>query len=155
MILEAVTMEWKIKKFDQLTVSELYNILKAREEIFIIEQTCIYEDMDGKDRQAYHLFLEDKGEVVSYLRILPKGGRYEEVSLSRVITRAKYRKKGYGKELVKNAIDFVERELKEGEIRISAQTYLEEFYGSFGFKRVSENYLEDDQDHCEMYYSRQ
>jgi len=145
-------MEWKIKKLNELTAVEMHDILKARQEVFIVEQECIYEDIDAYDKLAYHLFLEDNGEVISYLRILPKGVRFPEVSFGRVITRVKYRKKGYGGILVQKAIDFVKEDLGECEIRISAQTYLEQFYEEAGFTRVSDNYMEDNQEHCEMLY---
>jgi len=145
-------MEWKIKTFDQLTTLELYDILKAREEIFIVEQDCPYHDIDSNDHDAIHLFLEDKSHVVCYLRILGRGVRYHEVSIGRVITRPAYRRRGYGDELVQRAIHYVEDVMGERLIRISAQTYLEEFYGGLGFMRVSEVYLEDGIDHFEMLY---
>ena len=147
-------MEWKVKRFNELTAAELFDILKARQDIFIVEQACIYEDIDPNDKLAHHLFLEDKGEVISYLRILPKGVRFSEISLGRVVTRKGYRKNGYGGILVQKAIDFVEEVLGEHEIRISAQTYLENFYEVIGFTRVSGNYLEDGQEHCEMLYQK-
>ena len=146
-------MEWKIKKFEDLTVFELYEILKAREEIFIVEQNCIYHDLDSNDQSSTHLFLENEGQVVCYLRILPRGVKYEEASVGRVITNASYRRKGYGEILVQKAIDFVEEVWGEREIRISAQAHLRGFYGGLGFKVVSDVYLEDGIDHYEMLYT--
>ena len=145
-------MEWKIKKFEELTVFELYEILKAREEVFIVEQNCIYHDIDSNDQDSYHLFLEDEGQIISYLRILPRGVKYDEVSIGRVLTKISHRRKGYGEVLVQKAIDFVEEALGEKEIRISAQSYLRGFYGDLGFKVVSDVYLEDGIDHYEMLY---
>ena len=145
-------MEWKTKKFEDVTVFELYEILKAREEIFIVEQNCIYHDLDSNDQCSTHLFLENEGQVVCYLRILPRGVKYDEVSIGRVLTKASYRRKGYGEILVQKAIDYVEDVLGESAIRISAQAYLREFYGRLGFKVVSDVYLEDGIDHYEMLY---
>jgi ElaA protein len=147
-------MEWKIKTFNQLTTHELYDILKAREEIFIIEQECIYHDMDSNDLDAVHVFAMEGNQVICYLRILGKGVRFDEVSLGRVITRPAYRRKGYGEQLMQRAIDYITEVMGEEKIRISAQTYLEIFYGNVGFKKVSDVYLEDGQDHCEMFYEK-
>ncbi|MCL2864675.1 MAG: GNAT family N-acetyltransferase [Lachnospiraceae bacterium] len=146
-------MEWKLKTFEELTNKELYEILKAREEIFIIEQTCIYPDIDSKDFTAYHLFSEENGILTSYLRILPKGIRFKEISFGRVITKENYRRKGLGLELMKKALHFTNTVLKEQSVRISAQAYLLDFYGSLGFKPVSELYLEDGIDHYEMLFT--
>jgi len=145
-------MEWKLKTFDQLTTLELYDILQAREEIFIVEQDCPYHDIDSKDLDAIHLFLEDNGHVICYLRILDKGVKYDEVSIGRVITRPAYRRRGFGDELIQRAINYVENVMGERRIRISAQTYLEDFYGGLGFIIVSGVYLEDGIDHFEMLY---
>jgi ElaA protein len=147
-----VIMNWKIKKFNDLTITELYDILKAREEIFVVEQDCPYHDIDSKDQDAVHIFLEEKGQVICYLRILDKGVRFDEVSISRVITRAAYRRKGYGDKLMEKAIDYIEEVMGEKKIRISAQAYLGKFYGDLGFIRVSDIYLEDGIDHYEMLY---
>jgi len=145
-------MEWKIKKFNQLSTLELYDILKAREEIFIIEQECLYYDIDSKDLDAIHIFAMEEGQVACYLRILEKGARFDEVSIGRVITRPAYRRKGYGEQMMEKAIHYIEEVMGESEIRISAQTYLEKFYGNVGFEIVSDVYLEDGIDHCEMLY---
>jgi ElaA protein len=145
-------MNWKVKKFGDLTTTELYDILKAREEIFIVEQDCPYHDIDSNDQDAVHIFLEDKGQVICYLRILNKGVRFDEVSVGRVITRVAYRRRGYGDELMERAIDYIEKVMGETKIRISAQAYLGKFYGDLGFVRVSDVYLEDGIDHYEMLY---
>jgi ElaA protein len=147
-------MEWKIKKFNELTTLELYDILKAREEIFVVEQDCPYHDIDSNDEEAVHIFLEDEGRVVCYLRVLNKGVRYDEACIGRIITRPEYRRKGYGDTLVQKAIDYVEDVMKETQIRISAQAYLGKFYGDLGFVRTSEVYLEDGIDHYEMLYTK-
>ena len=145
-------MNWIIKKFDELTITELYEILRVRAEVFVVEQDCVYQDLDLKDKKAYHLFCEENGEIAAYLRIQEKGVSYREISIGRVLTRKDYRRKGLCRELMMRAISFVEQELKESEIRISAQLYLRAFYESLGFIPTSEVYLEDGIKHIEMKY---
>lgn len=146
-------MEWKIKTFNELSNDELYEIIKLRSEVFVIEQQCIYEECDGKDKKAYHLFGEEDGEILVYLRILDKGVSFNEVSIGRVVANKKYRSKGLAKEMVSRAIEFIEDNLNEKVIRISAQEYLLKFYSSLGFMKVSQVYLEDGIPHMEMVYN--
>ena len=143
-------VNWKIKRFEELTTTELYEILRVRAEVFVVEQTCIYQDLDEKDKKAYHLFCENNGEIVAYLRILDKGVSYPEISIGRVLTRETNRRTGLAREMMQKAISFVEEELSEMQIRISAQLYLKKFYESLGFLMTSEVYLEDDIEHIEM-----
>ena len=143
-------VDWKIKRFEELTTIELYEILRVRAEVFVVEQTCVYQDLDEKDKKAYHLFCENNGEIVAYLRILDKGVSYPEISIGRVLTRETNRRNGLAKEMMQKAISFVEEELSEMQIRISAQLYLKRFYESLGFLITSEVYLEDDIEHIEM-----
>ncbi|RPJ95209.1 GNAT family N-acetyltransferase [Rummeliibacillus sp. TYF005] len=143
-------MSWKLKKFDELTNSELYNILKERTVIFVVEQNCPYLEVDGKDPFSYHLFKEVDGEIVAYLRILPPGVSYTESSIGRVIVKKEYRGQGIAKELLKRGLDFIQNELKETTVKIQAQEYLRKFYGSFGFQAISETYLEDNIPHIDM-----
>jgi ElaA protein len=145
-------MNWVVKKFSELSSDELYEILKLRSEVFVVEQECIYEDCDGKDKKSYHLFAEQNGEILVYLRILEKGVSYSEISIGRVLSNKKYRGRGFAKQMMLRAIEFIERYLMENEIRISAQVYLLNFYSSFGFVKVSDVYLEDDIPHIEMLY---
>lgn len=147
------TMQWKIKTFNELTTTELYEILRIRAEVFVVEQTCVYQDLDLKDKRAYHLFTEENGEIIAYLRILEKGVSYPEISVGRVLVKEEYRGRGLARELMQRAISFVEEVLKEKEIRISAQKYLLKFYKSLGFTVVSEVYLEDGIEHVEMLYN--
>jgi ElaA protein len=120
--------------------------------VFVVEQQCIYEDCDGKDKKSYHLFAEHNGEILVYLRILEKGISYNEISIGRVLARENYRGNGFAKQMMLRAIEFIENNLNEKVIRISAQEYLLKFYSSLGFVRVSEGYLEDDIPHIEMLY---
>jgi ElaA protein len=143
-------MNWKLKKFNELTNTELYNILKERTFVFVVEQNCPYLEVDGKDTQAFHLFKENEGEILGYLRILPSGVSYPEASLGRVFVKKEYRGEGLAEELLKRGIDFIQNELKETTIKIQAQNYLQRFYSSFGFQTVSNVYLEDDIPHIDM-----
>lgn len=145
-------MNWKIKKFKELNVEEIYKILALRNEVFIVEQECAYLDCDNKDLNSYHLFSEENGEVVAYLRILEKGVSYDEISIGRVAVKKNYRGKGISRGMMLKAIEFVENNLNEDTIKIQAQAYLLNFYSSFGFKAVSEEYLEDNIPHIDMLY---
>ena len=145
-------MNWKIKRFEELTTTELYEILRVRAEVFVVEQICVYQDLDLKDKKAYHLFFEDNGEIVAYLRILDKNVSYPEISIGRVLVTEMNRGKGLAREMMQRAIAFVKEELNETQIRISAQLYLKQFYESLGFSVTSDIYLEDDIEHIEMVY---
>lgn len=144
-------MEWEIKHFRDLSSEELYNILKLRSEIFVVEQQCVYLDCDDKDKVSIQLFKKNhNGDVVASVRILPKGISYTEPSIGRVVVRKDYRGKGIASRMMKAAIDYIKREFNDSPIRISAQLHLLEFYKSVGFQPVSEPYLEDNIRHIEM-----
>ena len=145
-------MEYKIKTFEELNTSELYSILRLRSEIFVVEQNCVYQDLDNKDLSAYHLMAIDNNETVAYLRILPKGVSYKEISIGRFVVKKDYRRKNLGLELLSKGLNFIEENLKEKEVRISAQVYVKELYKKAGFIEASEEYLEDDIPHVEMLY---
>lgn len=143
-------MNWHIKSFESLSKQELYQILQVRNEVFIVEQKTYYQDLDDKDFGAMHLFLEDGKDVLAYCRIMPRGVTYEECCIGRVLTKPSARQYGYGRIMFQKAMDFIEQEWKEQSVRISAQCYLQQFYESFGFVTVGEQYLEDDLPHIEM-----
>lgn len=143
-------MEFKIKTFKELTIEELYKILRFRSEIFVVEQNCVYQECDNKDLKAYHLYFEEAGEILAYLRVLNKGVSYKEISIGRVAVAYEHRREKLGNMLMKRAIKFIEEELNEKEIRISGQVYIKEFYKNLGFMEVSKEYLEDDIPHVEM-----
>lgn len=145
-------MEFKIKTFDELSNKELYSILRLRSEIFVVEQNCVYQDMDNKDLKAFHLMAIDEGQIVAYLRILNKGVSYKEISIGRVVVKKEYRRRKLGLEIINRAIDYIKNIMKENEIRISAQVYAKNLYKKAGFKEVSEEYLEDDIPHVEMLF---
>lgn len=142
-----------IKRFEDLEVLELYNILKLRTEIFVVEQECIYQDIDNKDKFAYHMFYkDDNGNIIAYLRILDIGQRFNSISIGRLVVKDSYRLKGLAKDIMKQAIDYIVINLKQNYIKISAQFHLKNFYGSLGFKKCSDVYLEDGIEHIEMEY---
>lgn len=143
-------MEWYIKKFQQLTLNELYEILKQRINVFVVEQNCPYFECDDKDLNSIHIFARDKANIVAYLRVLPPGVSYEEASIGRVLVHKKYRGRGIAGELLNKAIQYIKDDLKQTSIRISAQEYLVKFYSSLGFKIISDTYLEDGIFHVEM-----
>ncbi|WP_078379935.1 GNAT family N-acetyltransferase [Sutcliffiella halmapala] len=143
-------MSWKLKKFNDLTNIELYTLLQERTSVFVVEQNCPYLEVDGKDPQSYHLFKEEDGEIVAYLRILPAGVSYQEASIGRVFVKREFRGQGIAEELLRKGLDFIQNELKENTVKIQAQDYLRKFYGSFGFRAISDTYLEDNIPHVDM-----
>lgn len=147
-------MDWIIKKFDELKAKDIYNILALRNEVFVVEQDCIYQDCDYKDFNSYHLFLEQNSKIVAYLRILEKGVSYDEISIGRVAIKKDFRGKGLSREMMLKAIAFIANDLKETTIKIQAQSYLINFYSSLGFKPVSNEYLEDNIPHIDMIYTK-
>ena len=143
-----------IKKLEEMSVLELYRIMKLRSEVFVLEQNCVYLDPDGLDEQCHHIFLEENGEILSYCRVLNRGITFPEVSIGRVVVGKNARGKGYSKKILKAAMDFVEKELGENEIQIAAQSYLVPFYNALGFRAISEEYEEDGIPHINMIYMK-
>lgn len=141
---------WKIKTFDEFTVPELYAVLKARIDVFVIEQNCPYPDLDNYDQKAVHIWAEEDGKILANCRIFDKGIKYEEASLGRVLTTDAARGKNTGRQLMKYAVETIENRFHTSEIRISAQDYLLKFYSEFGFEDTGKKYLEDDIPHTEM-----
>ncbi|RKQ12092.1 GNAT family N-acetyltransferase [Ureibacillus endophyticus] len=143
-------MNFQLKTFNELTTTELYNILKERTDVFVVEQNCPYPEVDGKDLQSYHLFKEENGEIIAYLRILPPGVSYPELSIGRVLVKEDYRGQKLAQQMMEQALSYITSELKETTVKIQAQHYLEDFYRSFGFEVISEVYLEDGIPHIDM-----
>ena len=141
---------WKIKPFARLSTEELYQILKIRQEVFIVEQTCYYLDADGYDQQAVHIWAEKEGDILAYSRVFEPGIKYKEASIGRVLTNPNYRKNKLGKILIRFSINTIEARFRTQSIRISAQDYLLHFYSEFGFQDTGKKYLEDDIPHTEM-----
>jgi ElaA protein len=143
-------MQTDLRTFEELSNYDLYEILKLRSEIFVVEQDCVYNDLDGLDQEAMHLLAMEKEQLVAYVRILTPGTRFPEASIGRVVTRRDYRHRGISTTLMKEAITYIRQTMKTGAITISAQSYLKEFYMGLGFQIVSEEYLEDGIPHFEM-----
>lgn len=145
-------LNWILKKFDQLTPYELYNIIWLRNEVFVVEQNCVYQDADYKDQKGWHLMgIDEEGKLMAYVRLLPAGISYEkEPSIGRVVTNPAARGTGAGRELMEVAIRQCEDLFGKLDIKIGAQYYLLKFYTSLGFKQTSEIYLEDNIEHIEM-----
>lgn len=141
-------MQYEIKKFEELSNTDLYDIAKIRAEVFVIEQSCFYSDLDGKDKDSFHLTVRGDEGIVAYLRILEKSNK--EISFGRVLVAESFRKQGYAKKIVDGAIEFIAKTWEERSIVIEAQTYLQKFYESFGFKAFSEEFLEDGIPHIWM-----
>ncbi len=142
---------WKIKSFEEITTSELYEIIKARVDVFVVEQDCPYPDLDDYDQKALHLWAEQDQKVLAYCRIFNKGIKYPETSIGRVLTTEKGRGKNFGKQLIQYAVETIENRFRTSEIRISAQDYLLRFYSGFGFEDTGKKYLEDNIPHTEMF----
>jgi ElaA protein len=144
-------ISWVIKKFDDLKVHELYAIHQLRNEVFVVEQNCVYQDADNKDQGSFHLMGWLNHKLVAYCRILPKGIAYpDHVSIGRVVTSSSVRRSGTGKELMQQAIIQINKFYGIIPIKIGAQVYLQKFYSSFGFQPTSEIYFEDRIEHIEM-----
>ena len=140
----------KAKYFDELTISDLYSMLQLRSEVFVVEQNCVYRDIDGKDSKALHIIGFKNDTVVAYTRIFKPGDYFEEVSIGRVVVKESERKYGYGNDIMKASIKAVEENFSKSKIRLSAQIYLIKFYSSLGFNVVGEEYLEDNIPHISM-----
>lgn len=145
-----MALEWKIKPFNELSVYELYDLLQLRSEVFVVEQNCVYLDLDGKDKVALHLFGQFEGNIVAHARLFKAGISFDNASIGRVVVSPNYRDKKWGHDLMREAIAGVATHFGETKITIGAQLYLKKFYESHGFVQTSEMYLEDDIEHIEM-----
>jgi len=139
-----------IKTFNELSLSELYHILQLRSEVFVVEQDCVYQDIDGKDDKALHIIGEENGEIVAYTRCFDKGFYFEEASIGRVVVKKEQRKYGYGHQIIKASIQAIKERFNTDNIKLSAQQYLVKFYESHGFTCEGEGYLEDGIPHIAM-----
>ena len=143
-------LQFKIKRFNELSASELYQLLQLRSEVFVVEQNCVYQDIDGKDEKALHLLGEIDHKVVAYSRIFKANDYFENASIGRVAIAEKYRAQKWGHQLMQEAISGIENNFGIQSITISAQLYLKKFYESHGFVQIGETYLEDGIPHIEM-----
>lgn len=138
------------KSFKELSNEELYQILRLRSEVFVVEQNCIFQDMDNKDQESLHVMCYLDATLAAYTRILPEGLSFEEVSIGRVITSPLCRGAGLGKEIMERSIALCEKQFGRTTIRIGAQYYLKKFYNELGFVEMSNVYIEDGIEHIEM-----
>jgi ElaA protein len=141
---------WILKPFDSLTVNELYAILRLRSEVFVVEQNCVFQDMDNKDQQCHHLMGWKDNLLAAYTRLVPPGVSYEYPSIGRVVTSPLARGGGLGKTLMEKSIEELTNLYGSGIIKIGAQLYLKKFYQSLGFKQIGDIYDEDGIDHIHM-----
>ena len=140
-------ISWKIKTWEQLKTKELYSILKLRSKVFVVEQNCVYQDIDGKDEKGKHVLGKKNNEIIAYARIFKPGDYFKEASFGRAVVKKSERGKGVGDELVKKCLE----NITEEEIKISAQSYLKGFYSSHGFLAEGDEYLEDGIPHLAMF----
>ena len=143
-------MTWEIKEWAELSTKEVENIFSLRSEVFVVEQECVYQDIDGKDQKAKHVLGKKENEIVAYARIFKPGDYFEEASFGRAVVRKSERGRGVGDELVLSCL----KKIKEKNIKISAQSYLKGFYGKHGFVAKGKEYLEDGIPHTAMYFRK-
>ena len=143
-------ISWKFATFDALSLTELYDSLQLRSEVFVVEQACVFQDMDGADAAALHLLGTSGSQLVAYARCFAAGMKFKEASIGRIITRSALRGSGAGHVLVRRAIDSITQQWGPQAIRIGAQARLEHFYRQHGFEKTGEPYIEDGIPHIEM-----
>ncbi|MCL6274240.1 GNAT family N-acetyltransferase [Muricauda sp. 2012CJ35-5] len=143
-------MEIQIKTFEQLSTTELYQLLELRSAVFVVEQECVYQDLDGKDQKAIHVLGIKNEKLVAYTRMFGPGDYFENSSIGRVVVAEDQRQFGYGKVIMEASLKDLERRFPETPIELSAQTYLLKFYNSLGFTEFGEEYLEDGIPHIRM-----
>ncbi|MBR9915151.1 MAG: GNAT family N-acetyltransferase [Algicola sp.] len=145
-----MALDIKIKSFGELTTHELYHLLQLRSEVFVVEQDCVYQDMDGKDQNALHILGYKEANLVAYTRVFSPGDYFENASIGRVVVRENERHHQYGNAIMKASIKAIRDAYGDGHIKISAQTYLKTFYNNLNFFEVGEPYLEDGIPHIGM-----
>jgi ElaA protein len=146
-------INWQFKTFSELNTNEFHDILALRIKVFVVEQNCPYEELDGKDKKSYHLICRDGlGQVIATARILPAGLSYEEIAIGRVVIDETARGTGLGHELMEKCLQFIVAEFGEKPVRISAQKHLENYYKQHQFSSTGKEYLEDGIPHVEMLY---
>ena len=140
------------KTFYELDTEDLYQILRLRSEVFVVEQDCVYQDIDNKDQNAIHLYLKENDEIVAYTRIFKAGDYYENPCIGRVVVSKKNRGNDLGKKIMIDSIEYIKQNIKGEKIELSAQKYLDKFYKDLGFYKIGEDYLEDGIPHQRMIF---
>ena len=139
-----------LKHFHELTTQELYNILQLRSEVFVVEQNCIYQDIDGKDQKAVHIFIKENKDVLAYSRIFNEGEYFENPSIGRVVVKKEKRGTELGKKIMMEGAKYIKETFTNKKIEISAQKYLKDFYSELGYEFTGNEYLEDGIPHIRM-----
>ena len=142
-----------IKTFSELDKDELYQILRLRSEVFVVEQVCVYQDIDNKDQIAIHLIYKKEDEIIAYTRIFKKGDYYENPSIGRVVVSKNNRGKDLGKEIMLESMKYISNNIKAEKIELSAQMYLDTFYKDLGFYSKGQEYFEDGIPHQRMFFN--
>lgn len=143
-------LKFQTKSFHELTNFEVYEMLQLRSQIFVVEQNCIYQDIDGKDQIALHILSKDQEKIIAYARIFPPENKEKEAVIGRVVVHPEFRKQKAGHQLIEYAVNYLENNFELSRISMSAQSHLKNFYGANGFKPVGPEYLEDDIPHIQM-----
>jgi ElaA protein len=143
-------MKWTLKKFEELTVQELYAILRLRSEVFVVEQNCVYHDPDNKDQEAWHLMGVQDNKLVAYTRLMSAGNAHPLPTIGRVVTASSVRRSGLGRELMQRSVEHCEKLFGKTAVQLAAQLYLKKFYESLGFLPTGDIYLEDGIEHIKM-----
>ena len=143
-------MKIVLKHFRELTIQELYNILQLRSEVFVVEQNCIYQDIDGKDQKAVHIFIKENKDVLAYSRVFNEGEYFENPSIGRVVVKKEKRGTELGKKIMMEGAKYIKETFTNKKIEISAQKYLKDFYSELGYEFTGNEYLEDGIPHIRM-----
>lgn len=143
-------MKFVVKKFEELDIHQLYGIMELRSEVFVVEQDCVYQDIDGKDQKALHVIGIKDNKIIAYTRAFKAGDYFDEASFGRVVVSKDQRQYGYGHDLIKATVKAIGQYFNETTIKISAQTHLKKFYESHGFVQTGNGYLEDGIPHIAM-----
>ena len=140
------------KTFSELDTEDLYQILRLRSEVFVVEQHCVYQDIDNKDQNAIHLYYKENDQIVAYTRIFKAGDYYENPCIGRVVVSKKDRGNDLGKKIMIDSMEYIKQNIKGEKIELSAQKYLDKFYKDLGFYKIGEDYLEDGIPHQRMIF---
>lgn len=147
-------MNWNTYRFDELSAGQLYDFLKLRVDVFVVEQDCPYPELDNLDQASIHLAYSEEDRTLAYARLVPAGVKYGVPSIGRVLVHQEARNRGLAKQLMEHAIDYILNEWQADEIQLQGQVYLQKFYESFGFMPISEPYDEDGIPHIDMKFSK-